>query len=103
MSDSIVFHGKIVNDGILYNIGFILRIKNNPKFGSPIVGLDSSEFFVQCVRGDTLVLKTMASPYSYSVELLQKIPYNRIYMYGGSQIHVKNGILSRNTKQLVCQ
>lgn len=31
MSDSIVFHGKIVNDGILYNIGFILRIKNNPK------------------------------------------------------------------------
>ena len=28
MSDSIVFHGKIVNDGILYNIGFILRIKN---------------------------------------------------------------------------
>ena len=46
MSDSIVFHGKIVNDGILYNIGFILRIKNNPKFGSPIVGLDSSEFFV---------------------------------------------------------
>lgn len=72
MSDSIVFHGKIVNDGILYNIGFILRIKNNPKFGSPIVGLDSSEFFVQCVRGDTLVLKTMASPYSYSVEFVAK-------------------------------
>ena len=72
MPDSIVFHGKIVNDGILHNIGFILHVKNNPNSGSHIVGLDRPEFFIRCMRGDTLVLETLASPYSYSVEFVAK-------------------------------
>ena len=90
-TDSIVFHGNIVNDGIAnwYNSlerdgslpPHFIGIKNKPettKYANLYAG--DTQFSIRCARGDTLVLSCsdfLTYPFSYKVEFIAHTPEPR--------------------------
>lgn len=78
--DSIVFHGRIVNDGMAYwyssseerntVLPHFIKIKNNL---NTIQSVEDARFSIKCIPGDTIVIRCsdiLTTPFSYQVELV---------------------------------
>lgn len=83
LTDSIVFHGNIVNDGIANWFGLLdedeflpihtVRLKNNSKSQGFVGGTydNDTHFSIKCMRGDTIIVEgSLVFPFSYCVEFV---------------------------------